>query len=192
MVSPTMAIAPARPWAHAEEDTVVEVAGAVKSDWRAGVGCVVVVAVSAHGLNAQIEDNLGVRCRCQSHDSEQRGRDKSRSKQCFECTHFRTSIRHLRFMNFCRDTALWEANDPATAVQWPQSQRNGICIPEVSDRLPAPQRRSMGGWCEQHGGARGRYSAGGAFGVFSFVWRVASCVVPWLSSESESAALNGY
>ena len=37
MVGPTVAIAPTRPWAHAEKDAVIEIAWPVKADGCAGV-----------------------------------------------------------------------------------------------------------------------------------------------------------
>jgi hypothetical protein len=37
MAAPTVAIAPTRPWAHAEKDAVIEIAWPVKTNGRAGV-----------------------------------------------------------------------------------------------------------------------------------------------------------
>jgi len=45
MFTPAMAVAPMRPWAHAEEDTVIEISRPVKAAGCAAVRCVVVIAV---------------------------------------------------------------------------------------------------------------------------------------------------
>jgi len=58
MAAPAVAIAPAGPWAHAQEDAVVEVPRPVKAIGRAGVRRIVVVAVRTDGLNADINYNL--------------------------------------------------------------------------------------------------------------------------------------
>ncbi len=58
MAAPAVAIAPAGPWAHAQEDAVVEVPRTVKANGRAGVRCIVVVAVRTDGLNADVNHNL--------------------------------------------------------------------------------------------------------------------------------------
>src|SRR5271157_3449227 len=60
MAAPAVAIAPAGPWAHAQEDAVVEVPRPVEAIRRAGVGRVVVVAVGAGRLNANVDDDLRV------------------------------------------------------------------------------------------------------------------------------------
>jgi hypothetical protein len=51
MAAPAVAIAPVGPWAYAQEDAVVEIARAVKAVGRAGIGCIVVVAVITDGRN---------------------------------------------------------------------------------------------------------------------------------------------
>ena len=58
MAAPAVAIAPAGPWAHAQEDAVVEVARPVKSIGRAGVGRIVVIAVGTDRLNADADYDL--------------------------------------------------------------------------------------------------------------------------------------
>jgi hypothetical protein len=69
MTSPAVAIAPASPWAHAQEDTVVEIARPVKTNWCAGIWCVVIVTVGTSRLNA--DDNLRVNLWRHSQDREQ-------------------------------------------------------------------------------------------------------------------------
>jgi hypothetical protein len=58
MAAPAVAIAPASPWAHAQEDSVVEVSRPVKTHWRAGVGLIVVIAVRANRWYADVDDDL--------------------------------------------------------------------------------------------------------------------------------------
>jgi hypothetical protein len=58
MVTPAVAIAPAGPWAHTQENAVVEVAWSVEADWSAGVGRIVVVAVGTNRWNTDIDDDL--------------------------------------------------------------------------------------------------------------------------------------
>jgi len=85
MSAQAVAIAPAGPWAHAEEDAVVEVPWAVKAVGRAGVRRVVVVAVLANGLNtnADADDDLRLCCRREGQAREQ----CCSSDECFESTH---------------------------------------------------------------------------------------------------------
>ena len=45
MIAPAVAIAPARPWTHAQEDAVIEIARPIKSAGCAAVRSIVVVAV---------------------------------------------------------------------------------------------------------------------------------------------------
>jgi hypothetical protein len=71
MITPAVAIAPAGPWAHAQEDAAVEVSRPVEAIRRASVGCVVVVAVGTDGLNADADGNLRVRHRRQGQAREQ-------------------------------------------------------------------------------------------------------------------------
>jgi hypothetical protein len=56
--TPAVAIAPASPWTHAEEDPVVEVPWPVISIRRAGVRRVVVVAISASRWNTDADHDL--------------------------------------------------------------------------------------------------------------------------------------
>jgi hypothetical protein len=58
MTAPAVAIAPASPWAHAQEDAVVEVPRPIEAHGRAGVGRIVVVAVPTDRLNANTDDDL--------------------------------------------------------------------------------------------------------------------------------------
>src|SRR5580700_3893409 len=57
MAAPAVTVAPAGPWAHAEEDAVVKVSRPVESDRRALVGSIVVVAVGADRLDADFDDD---------------------------------------------------------------------------------------------------------------------------------------
>ena len=45
VITPAVAIAPARPWTHAQEDAVIEIARPIKSAGCAAIRCIVVVAV---------------------------------------------------------------------------------------------------------------------------------------------------
>ncbi len=60
MAAPTVLIAPARPWTHAQEDAVIEIARPVKAIGRASVWRIVVVAVGTDGLNTYADENLRV------------------------------------------------------------------------------------------------------------------------------------
>jgi hypothetical protein len=71
MTAPTMAVAPAGPWAHAEEDAVVEIAWSVEPDGCARIGSVIVVAVGANRLNTDVDDDLRVSDGHHGHGSEQ-------------------------------------------------------------------------------------------------------------------------
>ena len=85
MSAPAVAIAPAGPWAHAEEDSVVEVTWSVKPIGRAGVWRVVVVAILADGLNANADANDHLRL---SRGRKGQAREQcSSSNNCFESTH---------------------------------------------------------------------------------------------------------
>jgi len=58
MAAPAVAIAPASPRTHAQEDAVVEISRSVITIGCAGVWLIVVIAVGASGLNAKIDDQL--------------------------------------------------------------------------------------------------------------------------------------
>jgi hypothetical protein len=62
MAAPTVVITPAGPWAHAQEDAVVEVARPVITDRSAGIRCIAVVAVRTDGWRTTYGDgNLRIR-----------------------------------------------------------------------------------------------------------------------------------
>ena len=69
MAAPAVAIAPAGPRAHAQEDAVIEVSRPVKSIGRAGVWSIVVISVRASGLHAQFNDDLSLSRRRQDQAS---------------------------------------------------------------------------------------------------------------------------
>jgi hypothetical protein len=50
MAAPAVVIAPAGPRAHAQEDTVIEITRSIEPIGRAGIGCIVVVAIGTDGL----------------------------------------------------------------------------------------------------------------------------------------------
>lgn len=75
MSTPAVSVTPVGPGTDAEEDAVVEVAGAVEAHGCAGVGLVVVVAVLADGLNADFDDDLRVGS----------GRKSGKSAECESC-----------------------------------------------------------------------------------------------------------
>jgi hypothetical protein len=58
MLTPAVAIAPAGPWAHAQEDAAVKVARSVEAIGSAGVWSIVVIAVGADRLNADADFDL--------------------------------------------------------------------------------------------------------------------------------------
>src|ERR1039458_7514755 len=58
MAPPAVAVAPAGPRAHAQENAAIEVPRAVKTIGRAGVRRIVVVAVRTNGWNADVDDEL--------------------------------------------------------------------------------------------------------------------------------------
>jgi hypothetical protein len=60
MTAPAVAVAPASPWAHAQEDAVIEIPRSVKTHGSAGVGRVVVVAPGTDRLNANPNHDLRV------------------------------------------------------------------------------------------------------------------------------------
>jgi hypothetical protein len=83
MAAPAVAIAPAGPGTHAQKDTAVKVSWPIESVWRAGVGRVVVIAVGADRLNADVNDNLRVRGCCKSQSRNECGS----AEKCFESSH---------------------------------------------------------------------------------------------------------
>jgi hypothetical protein len=72
IAAPTVAIAPAGPWAHAQEDAVVEIARPIEADRRATIWRIVVIAVGANGLNTDADDYLRVGPGRKSRGREQR------------------------------------------------------------------------------------------------------------------------
>jgi hypothetical protein len=71
MSAPAVAIAPSSPRPHTQEDPVIEVSRAVKTNRRACIGRVVVVSVRAYRLNADANDDLCIcRWRQCAHGSE--------------------------------------------------------------------------------------------------------------------------
>jgi hypothetical protein len=72
MTAPAMAVAPAGPWAHAQEDAVVEITWSVKAIRRACVWGIVVVAVSAAGWDTDVNNDLSVGCWHQGQRRKQR------------------------------------------------------------------------------------------------------------------------
>src|ERR1700728_95028 len=60
MVAPAVAVTPTGPRAHAQEDTVVEIARPIKADRRTLIRCVVIVAVGTHRLNAYANADLRI------------------------------------------------------------------------------------------------------------------------------------
>jgi hypothetical protein len=60
MATPAVVIAPASPWAHAQEDAVIEVPRPVIANGRAGVRRIAVVAVGTDGGHPYVDGNLRV------------------------------------------------------------------------------------------------------------------------------------
>jgi len=58
MFAPAVGVAPAGPWAHAQEDAVVEVIRSVKALGGAAVGCGFVIAPLTNGWNTNFDGNL--------------------------------------------------------------------------------------------------------------------------------------
>jgi hypothetical protein len=83
MPTPAVAIAPAGPWAHAQEDPVIEVSRPVKPIRRAGIRRIVVIAILANRLNPDADRNLRLCRRRQGHAGEQCCSTDNR----FESTH---------------------------------------------------------------------------------------------------------
>ena len=72
MATPAVVIAPASPWAHAQEDSVVEIARPVETNRCAGVWGIVVVAVGTNGWNTYVNRNLRISLWHQCQGPEQR------------------------------------------------------------------------------------------------------------------------
>jgi hypothetical protein len=71
MLTPAVPIAPAGPWAHAQENAVVEVARPIESHRRAFIRRIVVIPVRTHRLCAYIDVDLRLSRRRQSQPREQ-------------------------------------------------------------------------------------------------------------------------
>ncbi len=59
MAAPAVVIAPTGPWAHAQKDSVIEVARPVITTWCAGIRRIVVVAIRTYRRGAYVDRNLG-------------------------------------------------------------------------------------------------------------------------------------
>ena len=97
MPAPAVAITPAGPWAHAQEDPVIEVSRPVEPIGRAGIRRIVVIAVLANRLNtnAYANHNLRLRRRRQGHTREQ----CCSTEKKLESAHvFDPPLRCLRFL----------------------------------------------------------------------------------------------
>jgi hypothetical protein len=70
MFTPTVAIAPVRPWTHAQENAVVEIARSIVTTGRAGIRRIAVVPVRTDGL-IDADDNFRADLWRQGQDSEQ-------------------------------------------------------------------------------------------------------------------------
>jgi hypothetical protein len=70
MAAPAVTIAPACPWTHAQEDPVIEVPRPVETNRRAGIGRVVVIAIRAYRLHADVNAYLRLCHWRQRHGSE--------------------------------------------------------------------------------------------------------------------------
>lgn len=92
VTAPAVSIAPTGPGAHAEEDAVVEIAWTIEAHGRAGVGCIVVIAVRTDRLNTDADDDLGLNSLRHGHESQQ---DRS-TEDGFESAHGLTPLRCLR------------------------------------------------------------------------------------------------
>jgi hypothetical protein len=96
MPAPAMAIAPAAPRAHAQEDAVVEVSRPVITHGRALVRRVAVVTVRTDGLNADIDVDLRAsrRRQGQAHSNDQ----CCCAEENFKSAHLTPLLRCLRFL----------------------------------------------------------------------------------------------
>jgi hypothetical protein len=133
MTAPAVAVTPVGPWAHTQEDAVVEVPRPVKSIRRAGVWGIVVVAVGAfrrrrrrrRRRTADADDDLRVRGWRQNHARQQcRG-----TEQRFEPLHNGTSFQVSAFLfALCVECFVAVKNSPPTAAT--------IRIPDSFPNLP--------------------------------------------------------
>jgi hypothetical protein len=71
IAAPPVAIAPAGPRTHAQEDAVVEVARPIETDRRATIWRIVIIAIGANGLNTDGDDNLRASIGCKGRSCEQ-------------------------------------------------------------------------------------------------------------------------
>jgi len=104
MSAPAVAVSPAGPGAHAEEDAVIEVARAIVAIGRAGVGGVVVVSPLAdRRWAADADEHLGVCCggRSESHGSDQDREQRRGGEKSFESVHWRGPLWCLEFGRKC-------------------------------------------------------------------------------------------
>jgi hypothetical protein len=60
MAAPAVAVAPSAPWAHTQEDAVVEVSRPVIAVGRAGVWRIAVVAIRTDRLSANVNNKLSL------------------------------------------------------------------------------------------------------------------------------------
>jgi hypothetical protein len=81
--APAVAVSPAAPGSHAQEDAVVEVAGAVITHRRASVRRISVIPVGTNRLNSDVNHDLSVG---RWHYS-QTGQQCRRTDKCFESAH---------------------------------------------------------------------------------------------------------
>ena len=83
MVTPTVVIAPVPPGTDAQEDAVIEVAGAIEADRSAGVGCVIVITVGAdRRRSADVDGDLRVGLGHHGH----KGKECCRTEERFPST----------------------------------------------------------------------------------------------------------
>ena len=65
MTAPAVAVSPARPWPHAKEDSVIEVAWSVEAHGGTGVWRVIIIAIGTDRLNPDADNHLCLSCRHQ-------------------------------------------------------------------------------------------------------------------------------
>jgi hypothetical protein len=83
MISPAVAITPVRPWAHAQEDPVIEIARPIKAAGGAAVRGIVVIAIGTDGwIYAYADDNLGI---SRSHQGQGHEQDCCTGQQTAHC-----------------------------------------------------------------------------------------------------------
>ena len=121
MAAPTVGVAPVGPGTDAEEDAVIEVAGAVVSGRRAAVRGVVVIAPAAGRRgSAEVDTDMNLSVGFGSGNGGERDGKCSRTEECFPSTHFgafltgtlfrlgeleRHTVRHER------QTLVWSRSD---------------------------------------------------------------------------------